>query len=76
MQEDEFFIRLRKLCLDYDAKAGDHPESSLEGFAVYYYALHPDTKLDPPWYVIDSEYVEEGNEYLKDLKLLEEKKGE
>jgi hypothetical protein len=70
----EFLEKLKKLCLEYDLKAGFYPDSSLEGFALYYFALHPEYKFCSYGGSIDFEFKEGGAEYRKELgKLMGEK---
>lgn len=68
----DFLEKLRKLCLEYDTKSELYPESSLEGFAVYYFALHPEHKIkkDMLGRGIDYEDYPEGKEYHAELEKL------
>jgi hypothetical protein len=69
MTDDEFITRLRKLCLEYDSKAGYYPTHELEGFALYYFAVHPEYDPSDEYNKVDADNVDEGEEYLKELKL-------
>lgn len=63
----EFLATLKELCLEYDSKAEFYPESSLEGFALYYFATHPDYNFHNGMTPIDYEFCEGGEEYRKEL---------
>ena len=71
MNDTEFISRLKKLCLEYDSKSEFYPESSLEGFAIYYFASHPEHDFGNHMCGIDYEDYPEGKEYREELgKLL------
>lgn len=63
--DTEFLAKLKQLCLEYDSKAEFYPESSLEGFALWYFAQHPDHKFSGIG--IDYEDYREGKEYREYL---------
>jgi hypothetical protein len=64
----EFLEKLKKLCLEFDSRAGGYPEHPYEGFALYYFALHPEAECNPVYNSIDPDFDEGGKEYLKELK--------
>ncbi len=64
----EFIDQLKQLCIEYDSKAEFYPESSLEGFALYYFATHPDHKFDGFSNGIEYEYCDGGKEYREELR--------
>jgi hypothetical protein len=64
--------RLKQRCQAYDSKAGYFPTHELEGFAVYYFALHPEYDPSDEYHKVDTDNVDEGVEYLKELGLDEE----
>jgi|GEM_PF-3860300 len=68
----DFLAKLKQLCLEYDSKAGFYPESSLEGFAIYYFAQHPNHKFKSGGGGIDYEFRDGGNEYMEELQKLDE----
>jgi hypothetical protein len=61
----EFLEKLKKLCLEFDAKAGWWPDHPLHGFSIYYFALHPDTIIND-YHIIDPEFKEGGDEYVEE----------
>jgi hypothetical protein len=65
-----FLERLRHLCLEYDRKAGYYPTHELEGFALYYFALHPEYDPSDEYNKIDVENSDGGNEYKEELDKL------
>lgn len=67
MENEEFIQKLKQLCLEYDSRAEFYPESSLEGFALYYFALHPEHDFGNHMTGIDYEHHEGGEEYRKEL---------
>jgi len=67
MNDDEFLSRLKKLCLEYDSKVGRWPENELEGFALYYFAQHPEYEFNYPYDKIDPD-----NEYQDEFDKLKE----
>lgn len=69
----DFLEKLRRLCLEYDTKSEFYPESSLEGFALYYFAIHPEHEFGSYMRGIDYDDYPEGKEYKEELvKLWEE----
>jgi hypothetical protein len=62
-----FLERLKQLCLEYDSKAGRWPDHELEGFALYYFALHPEYDPSDEYHKVDPDNVDEGEEYIKEL---------
>jgi hypothetical protein len=73
MTDDEFLSKLKKLCLEYDVKAGSYPDPDYVGFALYYFALHPDADLNTAFgNEIDTEFSEGGKEYSEELDKLED----
>jgi hypothetical protein len=72
MYESEFLSKLKKLCLEYDSKAGSYPDPDYVDFALYYFALHPEADLNTAFgNQIDTEFSEGGKEYLEELEKLE-----
>ena len=71
MTDSDFLEKLKKLCLEYDSKAQAYPESPFEGFALYYFALHPDYKFDSWGGGVDIDFCEGGKEYKEELNKLE-----
>jgi len=66
--DDKFISRLKELCQLYDKFAGEYPESSYEGFALYYFALHGKDGFKPTYSGIHALDYEEGEEYLNELE--------
>jgi hypothetical protein len=65
-----FLERLKQHCLGYDIKAGYYPTHELEGFALYYFALHPEYDPSDEYHKVDADNVDEGGEYTKELDKL------
>jgi len=43
MEDKEFLVKLKELCLNYDFKYGDWPESKYEGMALFGFANDDDS---------------------------------
>ena len=75
--DENFLIKLKRLCLEFDRKSEAYPEHDYEGFALYYFATHPECELNPAYgNKIDTEFSEGGEAYLKELEEGEKKQDE
>ncbi|MEN6293147.1 MAG: hypothetical protein ABFD07_14190 [Methanobacterium sp.] len=66
----EFLNTLKELCLEFDSKAESYPDPDYVGFALYYYATHPDYNLTPGYggsTDIQTEFCEGGKEWVEEL---------
>ena len=68
--DDDFLLKLKQLCLEFDSKAEAYPDPDYAGFALYYYATHPDYDLHPGYggsIDIQTEFCEGGKEWEEEL---------
>lgn len=63
----EFLAKLKALCLEYDAKAGYYPDQELEGFALLFFALHPEYDPSDEYHKVSADFEDDGKEYLEEL---------
>jgi hypothetical protein len=65
---------LKKLCMKYDKKAGEYPESEFQGYALYEFFLEQSGELKPIDYdnieaeITIEKYRETEENYLKELR--------
>lgn len=66
--DQEFLDKLKQLCLEFDSKAEAYPDPDYVGFALYYYATHPDYEFYKGGSIgINTEFSEGGDEYKAEL---------
>jgi len=66
--DDDFLLKLKQLCLEFDSKAEAYPDFDYVGFAIYYYATHPGCNPNPTMASkIDTGFCEGGKEWIIDL---------
>lgn len=69
---------LKKLCLEYDKKAGYYPESEFQGYALYEFFLEKLGELEIVDYdnvkaeITTEKYQEIEEDYLKELRGINE----
>lgn len=69
--DQEFLSKLKELCLEYDKHAEEFPESTYEGFAIYYFASNYGSFVPDNFGIAISDH-EGGNEWLKELGIDDE----
>ena len=66
--DNDFLTKLKQLCLEFDSKAEAYPDFDYVGFAIYYYATHPECNPNPTMASkIDTGFCEGGNEWITEL---------